>query len=37
MGQSLSALKSAVDPQNLFRRNHNIAPAAPGLPSVQRQ
>lgn len=23
----LSALKSAVDPQNLFRRNHNIAPS----------
>ena len=24
----LSALKSAVDPENLFRRNHNIAPGA---------
>ena len=25
----LTALKSAYDPQNLFRRNHNIVPAAP--------
>lgn len=30
--EKLTAIKTAVDPTNLFRHNHNIPPASPGQP-----